>query len=108
MPDYNNQEGIITKIESDSIFINDRQYFAKEPKAKTIISASQAGIGDDVIFNFHFATHEIIFLRMKHPYYRGTEKRSRSTGPYGYTEDPRDPDEVHDMEAVYGHGFEGM
>jgi len=107
MPDYNNQEGKVTKIESDSIFINDRQYFAKDIKAKTIISASQASVGDDVIFNFHFATHEIIFFRMKNPYYRGTEARAHSRRR-GYSEDPRDPDECHDMEAVYGHGFEGM
>lgn len=103
MSEYHNHEGTITKLTHDTILIDDQEYSIKDFKSKTILSASQAAVGDRVIFNYHCVTREIIFLRMKHPYYRGI-----GVCPRQYVEDPRDPDEVHDMEMVYGHSFEGM
>lgn len=104
--EYANHEGIVTDINQDDITIGGEKYLTTTFKSKCIINASQCGVGDPVIFNFNTATREIIYLHMKHPYYRGTEARAHNHSRY--VEDPRDPDEVHDMAAVYGCEFEGM
>jgi hypothetical protein len=103
MAEYNNREGKVTALNQDSIIIDNVEYPATDWRTKCIISASQCRVGDPVIFNFNHRTRDIIYLRMKYPYYKGTVGHA-----HRYNEDPRDPDEVHDMEIMYGHDFEGM
>lgn len=107
---YTNHTGKVTGISEDSIEISSRTFRKTTPEAKKRVARADVSIGSEVEFNYNTATNEIIFIRDITPYtpqpWFVPLKRKHSSR--GYSEDPRDPDEVHDMEAVYGHDFEGM
>ena len=101
MNKFNNIYGHITDIGKDFIEIDSVKYTISSNHALTRISKANPRVGDSVEFNLNSVTREIIFLK-------NLDKKFHRVSKNKYVEDPRDPDEVHDMEAVYGHDFEGM
>lgn len=100
---YSNRTGRVTDKGLDFIEIDSVRYPITTPAARERIYKSQVTIDDRVEFNTNSYTWEIIFMKNLEPHH------TYHWNPQGgYSEDPNDPDEVHDMEAVYGHSFEGM
>lgn len=101
MKNYRNKSGIVERTTRDSITIDGIIYTAGDDEGRRRITLASPQIGDTVEFNHHCLTNDIIYLR--------NLTRSKAYNRYSsYVEDPRDPDEVHDMEMVYGNDFEVM
>jgi hypothetical protein len=100
--EYNNQYGKVTGIGKNFIEIDSIKYPVTNKYSCERIALARPFVGNRVEFNFNVLTKEIIFIQNK-----DRKSSHYTTGPWGYVEDPRDPDEAHDMNAIYGHSFEG-
>lgn len=105
MTGYDNKYGRITNKGMDFIEIDSVRYPTTTGTAISRRSAALPEVGDRVEFNFNSTSKEIIFMKNMDRVVSGYNLRQQNAG---YCEDPNDPDECHDMEAVYGHSFEGM
>jgi hypothetical protein len=103
MNDFDNKYGYVTAKGDNYIEIDSVKYPTTSPCSYTRVALAAPSIGDRLEFNFNKFTKEIIFMKNK-----DRKSAHYTTGSWGYVEDPRDPDECHDMEAVYGNSFEGM
>lgn len=104
MTGFQNYSGRVTGRGLDFIEIDSVRYPITTSESISRIVSANPSVGDRVEFNFNTLTKEIIFMK------NHDRKPSQTSYPRmnRYVEDPRDPDEVHDMAAVYGHSFEGM
>ena len=65
MADYQNKTGMVTKIEDETIYIDDDPFLTDTRMSRQRVENAKAKVGDEVIFNFNKKTGELIYLQVK-------------------------------------------